>query len=195
MAPNYFAKAKFETGTFSASCICGQPPLREGEYTARRGICGGEWKNEREFIIFDLTGRTIVLFWGVDRTSTQTKTMKSPTIDLAAARNRIQSAAKSAKSPRNKAEARPYPEPAPAVIMSPDCALRRTAFNHGGSICISDLAAQSGVLLSYVRAWVLRMEAAGLGALDQGDWSWASDAERAGAVELRGLNRLYFRLF
>lgn len=63
------------------------------------------------------------------------------------------------------------------------------------SIFISDLLKASGLSWEELRAWIEReVVQGGHGQLDEGDWSAATDDQRAAAVELSGRKRLYIAL-
>ncbi|TLD72342.1 hypothetical protein FEM03_03020 [Phragmitibacter flavus] len=63
------------------------------------------------------------------------------------------------------------------------------------SVFIADLAVEAGLETKVLQEWLQTMVVErGLGTLDEGDWSYASEAQRAAAMVFRDRRRLYVRL-
>jgi len=69
--------------------------------------------------------------------------------------------------------------------------VKRTGFR---AVNISRLQAESGVGMEALKGWLLEEYRAGRAVLSEGDWSLASDTERAGVIEVQGERCILARL-
>lgn len=94
----------------------------------------------------------------------------------------------------------PIPEPASSPTADPGPDIRRAyavlAQRHGtDSVFISALASEAGLPVQALQNWLQKHAVEqGQGTLDEGDWSCASEEQRAAAMMLRDRPRLYIRL-
>ncbi|MDB6134847.1 MAG: hypothetical protein JWM59_3090 [Verrucomicrobiales bacterium] len=94
----------------------------------------------------------------------------------------------------------PNPEPAASPPADPGPGIRRAyaalVQRRGtNSVFISELASEAGVAVGTLQNWLQKHAVdEGQGTLDEGDWSCATEEQRAAAMMLRDRRRLYIRL-
>lgn len=93
----------------------------------------------------------------------------------------------------------PKAAPQPHILTKPEGRSAINAYHHLArttgfpAVSIADLADQSGVPLDRLKQQLLRSQKAGSVVLSTGDWSLASDKQRAGVIEDKGQKMLQVR--